>query len=906
MKLGVNLPCLLVTLLIVLSHHLPGQELPTGFIQTQLVDELDPTSMSIAPDGRIFITEKNGKIRLVIDGNLQAAPFLTIKVDNFNERGLSGLTFDPNFEANSYFYVYYTVPDNNRNRLSRFTANGNTTIPNSEKILIEFEPLAGAIHNGGGMAFGKDGKLYIAVGDGSNGSLAQNLSSTSGKVLRINADGSIPEDNPFMVPRTTQKSPVWALGFRNPFTFAIDTVSGKLFVNDVGNSLWEEINEVGRGTNHGWPLIEGLRHNEVQPNNYRDPLHAYSHQEGCAIVGGAFFNPTTTTFPDKYKGKYFFGEYCQAQIRLLNTATGKVEETFLTGTQRPVSIRLGPDGNLYYLTRGANRGGSVYDNTSAGDGQLWKIEYRGNGSPIVSIQPKSTLVAIHEDAFFTTGASGDATLKYQWYKENQLLPGATDAILRVLNAQLADDGSKYYCEISNDKGKVVTRSATLTVTPNTRPTILFSAPSPVQRFSAGDTIYYKASATDLEDGLIDPSSLQWKIDFHHDDHVHPAIGSEEAALKNYFVVPRSGETAVTVYYRIYCTAKDKEGLAKTEFINVLPRRTSFSVQTLPAGIEVNIDGSNTPAPIEVNSVLGILRVITAPKAVFQGTKILHFKRWKEINSDQPLVTFFAGEIPSLTAEYTEESLNIGKGNGLRALYFQGDADSLLNDKIYDAQPVLIRIDTTVNFNWGIGSPALGKISDDNFAVRWLGELEPIFTEDHYFHLSSDDGIRLWIGDKLIVDNWNYHPVTEAISQPIRLEVGKRYHLKMEFFEGSGEAEVRLWWSTPVSDSAPVPKSQLFSDPTPLNVLNSFKFTYQFAPQPMEEKVNLSIRSTVNEKLHLRLHDASGRMVFEQMLDIRVGTNLHEINIANLTPGVYFAQFLDGRNAYEAVKLVKVK
>jgi glucose/arabinose dehydrogenase len=180
MKLGFYLPYLLVSILIVLSNQLPGQELPMGFIQTQLVDELDPTSMSIAPDGRIFITEKNGKIRLVIDGNLQAAPFLTIKVDNFNERGLSGLTFDPNFESNSYLYVYYTVPGNNRNRLSRFTANGNTAIPSSEKILIEFEPLAGAIHNGGGMAFGKDGKLYIAVGDGSDGNLAQNLNSTSG------------------------------------------------------------------------------------------------------------------------------------------------------------------------------------------------------------------------------------------------------------------------------------------------------------------------------------------------------------------------------------------------------------------------------------------------------------------------------------------------------------------------------------------------------------------------------------------------------------------------------------------------------------------------------------------------------------------------------------------------------
>lgn len=881
-------------------------QLPNGFVQTQLADGLDPTAMSIAPDGRIFITEKSGTIRLFVDGNLQSAPFLSIRVDNFNERGLSSLVFDPKFETNHYLYVYYTVPGNNRNRVSRFTANGNTAVPNSEKIIIEFEPMAGTIHNGGAMAFGKDGKMYIAVGDGNNANLAQNLNSMQGKILRINSDGSIPADNPFNVPGDTKKSPIWASGFRNPFTFALDTTSGKLFVNDVGNILWEEVNDVVKGSNHGWPIVEGIRRNEVPPSNYRDPLHAYSHQEGCAVVGGAFFNAPNTTFPDKYRGKYFFGEYCQAQIRILDPETGKIEEIFMRGNQRPVSIRVGPDGNLYYLTRGTNRGGSVFDNTSASDGQLWKIEYRGNGSPFVSIQPKSVLVAVGEDAFFTAEGSGDPTLTYQWFKGNALIPGANESVLRILNVQLADQGGQYSCEIGNSKGKIKTRSATLNVTSNSRPSIQFLAPLSTKRYSAGDTIYYQATASDKEDGLIEPSTLAWRVDFHHDDHVHPAVGTEEASIKRFFVVPRSGETAVTVYYRIYCTATDKEGLSKTDFINVLPNRSTFTVETVPAGINVSIDGSFLASPQVVNSVKGILRVISAPKAVIRDNKIYRFKRWKEINSPDVIATFFGGEIPKLTAEYDEQVLNIAKGRGLRGLYYAGDATVLLNSQIFNSKPVVVRLDSTVNFNWGLGSPALGFVPNDNIAVRWLGELEPLFTDDYAFHTFSDDGVRLWIDDKLIVNNWNYQAVAEAVSAPIRLEVGKRYRVKMEFFEGGGEAEARLWWSTPFLNKAPVPRSQLFPDPTPLDLAGSNNFALRFFPLPMEEKVNLFIRSAYTEEVILRVVDASGRMMFEQKLNNRPGANLHEVNTNNLAPGVYFAQFLNGRNVYGAVKLVKAR
>jgi glucose/arabinose dehydrogenase len=880
--------------------------LPAGFVQTQLADELDPTAMSIAPDGRIFICEKSGKIRIFSDGKLQTAPFVSIAVDNFNERGLSGMAFDPDFEINHHLYVYYTVPGNNRNRLSRFTANGNTAIPNSEKIIIEFEPMAGSIHNGGALAFDKDGKLYIAVGDGNNAGLAQNLNSMQGKILRINPDGTVPSDNPFTVPgNNNQKSPIWALGFRNPFTFALDPLSGKLFVNDVGNILWEEINEVTRGSNHGWPILEGPRRNEVPPSNYRDPLHAYSHQEGCAVVGGTFFNPPTTTFPEKYRGKYFFGEYCQAQIRMIDPVTGMLEETFLRGTQRPVSIQVGPDGNLYYLTRGTNRGGSVFDNTSATDGQLWKIEYRGDGRPFVSIQPKSTLVAVGEDALFTTGASGDPTLRYQWYKNDTPIPGANESTLLVSNVQLSETGAQYFCEIFNTKGRVKTRSATLSVTANNRPSIQFLAPLLDQRYTGGDTIYYRATATDREDGVIAPRELRWRIDFHHDDHVHPVLGEEQASLRNFFVVPRSGETAVTVYYRVYCTATDKQGLSRTEFVNILPRRSTFVVETEPKGIEVSIDGSFLAAPQQVNTVDGVLRVVTATRAVIKDDKIYRFKRWKELNVSDLIFSFWGGQVPKLTAEYEAQPLNIAKGRGLRALYFQGEANTLLNAQIFGAKPVLVRVDTTVNFNWTNGSPA-SAVPINNFAVRWLGDLEPLFTDNYTFHCFSDDGVRLWIDNQLVVDNWVYQAVAEATSKPMRLEVGKKYRVKMEFFEGGGEAEVRLWWSTPVLDKSPVPKSQLFPDPTPLDLLGSNTFACRFFPLPMQDKVNLFIRSSYTEVVTLRIVDVSGRLLQEQKLNVQVGTNLHEIDTSSLSPGVYFAQFLNGRNQYETIKLVKGK
>src|SRR5882762_10228589 len=277
---------------------LPAATLPTGFVETQISGLSAPTAMDFAPDGRLFVCLQGGNLRVIKNGVLLAAPFVSLTVDSAGERGLLGIAFDPNFITNNFLYVYYTVPGTfAHNRVSRFTTNGDVAVPNSETVILDLDNLSGAgNHNGGAIHFGPDGKLYIAVGENANGANSQTLANLLGKVLRINADGTIPTSNPFFNAAGARKE-IWALGLRNPFTFAFQPNTTRMFINDVGQSTWEEINDGIAGANYGWPTTEGPTSNP----RFRSPIFWYGHgslsTEGCAITGGAFYNPTTVQFP---------------------------------------------------------------------------------------------------------------------------------------------------------------------------------------------------------------------------------------------------------------------------------------------------------------------------------------------------------------------------------------------------------------------------------------------------------------------------------------------------------------------------------------------------------------------------------------------------------------------------------
>ncbi|HEY7270852.1 MAG TPA: PQQ-dependent sugar dehydrogenase, partial [Dehalococcoidia bacterium] len=173
---------------------------PAGFADSTVASGLtNPTAMTFAPDGRIFVAQQGGQLRVIKNGTLLATPFVSLTVDSTNERGLLGVAFDPNFGANHYVYVYYTATTPAaHNRVSRFVADGDVAQAGSETVLLDLDNLSSATnHNGGAIHFGPDGKLYIGVGENANGANAQTLANLLGKMLRINADGSIPESNPF-------------------------------------------------------------------------------------------------------------------------------------------------------------------------------------------------------------------------------------------------------------------------------------------------------------------------------------------------------------------------------------------------------------------------------------------------------------------------------------------------------------------------------------------------------------------------------------------------------------------------------------------------------------------------------------------------------------------------------------
>jgi glucose/arabinose dehydrogenase len=341
-------------LFLVQASAVNAATLPAGFTETSISGLSNPTAMEIAPDGRIFVCQQGGSLRVIKKGVLLATPFLTLSVDSNGERGLLGIAFDPNFATNNFLYVYYTVPTTPRhNRVSRFTANGDVVVAGSETIILELDNLTSATnHNGGAIHFGPDGKLYVAVGENATAPNAQTLSNMLGKLLRINSDGNIPADNPFFGTAVGNNRSIWAFGLRNPFTFAFQPGTGRLFINDVGQDSWEEINDGIAGSNYGWPTTEGVTANPL----FRSPLFAYGHgftpTTGCAIAGGAFYNPTTVQFPQSFVGKYFFGDLCSNWIRIFDPATGTASG-FAANVSAPVDLKVGTDGSLYYLARGS-------------------------------------------------------------------------------------------------------------------------------------------------------------------------------------------------------------------------------------------------------------------------------------------------------------------------------------------------------------------------------------------------------------------------------------------------------------------------------------------------------------------------------------------------------------------------
>jgi glucose/arabinose dehydrogenase len=385
----------------ILAAWIPASavELPTGFIAETLATNLNAaTAIAVAPDGRIFVADQTGPLRVWKDGQLLSTPALDLtgRVDDYWERGLIGVTLHPDFPRTPHLFLLYVAKSPfTHHVLSRFTLIGDRADPGSEFIVLEGDdqrPFGGSQpggHQGGPIRFGPDGKLYIALGEQTAGEPAQSLAALQGKILRLHSDGSIPQDNPFYTRTTGKYRAIWALGLRNPFGLAFQPETGRLFESDVGQSSWEEVNEIVRGANYGWPRAEGVSTNLA----FKNPLHAYPPVIGLSIVGGAFYpkapgksEPSPPgLFPEKWRGKFFFADWAAHWVKAIDPDAPTNVVTFARNCNGPVAIELTGDGSLLVLNRGTIwRDGKRF---SANSGSLVRIRYTGGTAPAEKATP---------------------------------------------------------------------------------------------------------------------------------------------------------------------------------------------------------------------------------------------------------------------------------------------------------------------------------------------------------------------------------------------------------------------------------------------------------------------------------------------------------------------------------------
>ncbi len=357
-----------------------------------------PVHLTHAGDGsgRLFIVEQSGRIRIYQSGALLPTPFLNISDRVLSpsnggggEEGLLSVAFPPNYTGKGYFYVYYTNLNGN-NQISRFHISGaNQANANSEELILSLNHPTQNNHNGGQLAFGPDGYLYIGTGDGGGAgdppNNAQNPNTLLGKILRIDVEPGqppaitqahrsylplmlqggpsplayrIPSDNPF-VGQSGYRQEIWALGLRNPWRFSFDRLNDDLYIADVGQSAWEEVNHQpgssNGGENYGWRIMEGKHCYNSQSCNQSGltlPVWEYSHADGCSITGGFVYRGST--YP-ALQGIYFFADYCSGKIWGLVKETGVWQSSLLLDSPYNVSS-FGEDeaGELYVVDRDGN------------------------------------------------------------------------------------------------------------------------------------------------------------------------------------------------------------------------------------------------------------------------------------------------------------------------------------------------------------------------------------------------------------------------------------------------------------------------------------------------------------------------------------------------------------------------
>ena len=377
------------------ASHAAAQTVAPGFTATPIVTGLDgPTAAAFAPDGRLFILQKGGEVRVwsPVTG-LAPAPLVAVPSCTDAEMGLVGLVFDPEFASNGFLYLYHTQPPGGdparcdegsdagrQSEIVRVTVSGDRIDLASLVVLRDGIRTDTGGHNGGCLRIGPDGFLYASTGDTARGDggppgsstnpYARNLGSLNGKILRLRLDGSAAPGNPFLG-RGGAADFIFASGMRNPFRFAFDVRTGLLWLGDVGQVTFEEIDVVHAGDDLGWPMCEGFAPSPPCPGGTVPPIYAYGHTDaGASVTGGIFYEGGQ--FDPAFRGDYFFGDFVfdvvwRARLDSGRTGFDGQPDVFVRDAGGPTDFVVGPDGALYYVAFNRGQVVRIAENTPSGD-----------------------------------------------------------------------------------------------------------------------------------------------------------------------------------------------------------------------------------------------------------------------------------------------------------------------------------------------------------------------------------------------------------------------------------------------------------------------------------------------------------------------------------------------------------
>lgn len=615
--------------------------LPDNFFKSTLAEGFnEPTDFDIASDGTIFIIEKAGMIKIIKNGAVSNFINSPLPVNSQGERGLLGLTLDPNFNNNRSIYIFYVNNNPLEYHISKITESNGKMVVGSEIVIFKTSTNPdGKTHIGGGLNYGPDGKLWFTIGDNTLDTVKepQKLTSPYGKLHRINLDGSIPEDNPYFGQSEKVQS-IYSFGLRNPFRFSFMT-NGNPIIGDVGGDLFEEVNIGVAGGNFGWPDCEGPCNNP----GFVNPIYYYQHSDnGASITGGFFYKGND--FPEEFKNDYFFGDFVNRFIKRLDfDASGNLigEKSFDDGAGTVVSLKQGSDGSLYFL--------NIYP------GSLSKIQFSTENQPPVAKASASPLFGDSPLLVnFNSNGSSDpegSTLIYEWDFGDGIKSSEANPTHNYQNS------GKYIASLVVSDGNLKSQPVTIQIqVGNLAPEITSMNPVDGAKYNAGDVINFSANATDREDENLPASSYFWKILFHHETHTHP-YAEFNGVKSGQFKINDSVERSPDTYYEISLTVTDSAGLKTTKIVNVYPNKINLLIDSNIPNMVVKLNGIPYATPLNIQAVVNFKLTIEAVSPLIREGKDYEFKNWSDGGERIHVLTIPNSDL-KVTANYEQITSNI--------------------------------------------------------------------------------------------------------------------------------------------------------------------------------------------------------------------------------------------------------